>query len=301
MRRIRVLIAIITILPILYAACTQTPSAGGPEQQAPALDDSSSWFLHQGGLRITPSPQVVLPIIKECKPKFLEEIAPRSIPQAKGTNDDAQALLLGIQSIDLVYLTYYKRFDLANHYAAQLSASGSKLGLDEVLQLNTLDSVRMGWKLWGALMPLMGDRIAEANSFIKSQKSLQIYSLVVSAAWLEATRILASMALQTQDQQLRKLVAEQRFNLQRLLDCLAAYVYEDTLTAPFFESLQSIDNAYQQVTIRYDYQDISTNTKEHLTTVKSRMLVSMSLAQLKAIHQHLQNAKNALFDEIQEH
>ncbi len=301
MRRIPVLIATLIILPLAFATCTSPAATSGAQAESLSLEDSSSWFLHQGGLRVTPSPQVMLPIIKGSKLKFQPGVVPHDIPLAKEANDNIQALLLGIESVDLVYLTYYKQFDQANAYAARLSASGTKLGLAEILQLNTLDSVRMGWKLWGALMPLMGDRIAEANTFIKSQKSLQTYSLVAAAAWLEATRILASMAVQTQNQQLRKLVAEQRFTLQRLIDNLAGYIYEDTLTAPFFESLQTIATAYQGVTIRYEYQEVKNDNTEHLTTVKSKMLVSMSLAQLKAIHQHLDNAKKALFDEIQKH
>lgn len=108
-----------------------------------------------------------------------------------------------------------------------------------------------------------------------------------------------SAGQEREDKRLRLLVAEQGFMLRHLQNQLAGMVYESPVSSRFFTSLTEVQKAYAGIHIRYYYGASETDNAAHLTRIQSRMQVSMSKHQLKAIAQSLAKAKQEFYGQIE--
>ncbi len=260
--------------------------------------DSAMW-IRERAFEVKASPQVVLALLREYKVPYQKNLIPNMLPISAGQLQSIQALLLGFESVDFIYLTYYHQHKLADTYAAHLTETGEDLGLTSVLRLPTLDSVRRTWEVWEEILPQLNVRFVETNEFLRNQSQQATYFLVAAAMWLECTRILAASALETGDKRLRLLVAEQGFMLNHLENQLAGLVYASDVSSGFFEGLVNVRKAYNGVQVRYKYETSETNETSHLTKIKNSMRVSMSKQQLRVLLGSLEKAKAKFYEQIE--
>lgn len=219
---------------------------------------------------------------------LLSKIPPQ--PSIETTLNDA--LLLGFLSVDLSYAAYYGHRATAEKYLVSLSETAERLGLSSVIRIKELDSIRSEWDAWGSVLRDLPLRLKKMLALLQEQEREAHFILVEVGAWVEMSRILTYLALTTEHPELRLWVAEQRYPLSSLTECLAEYVYKAPLMTELFTQLTELEEIYSAVHVAYTYETPYVDTAEHLIQINNTMLVSMSSHQLQALHHAFESIKN---------
>lgn len=245
---------------------------------------------------ITPcvSPQMVLSLLSKHRLPFSASLLTNPTPTADTDDAATNAILFGLQSTELIYLSYYQQWRTAEKIHTELLATAEKLGIASLLKDARMDSLRSHWASRQELFELMSSRLMQINRVLQRMERHEVYVLTVGASWVECTRIIAHLAMDTHLQELRNLLAEQQYALQNLNGQMADYVYLAPAVMNLYMELEKINLLYAETPIFYTYSATQTDTANHMTTIENHMQVSMSDAQVKALADALDSVKVAI-------
>ena len=178
-----------------------------------------------------------------------------------------------------------------------MEVAAAALGIRDELQLDEVAKASGTVTSLEELLPLIGRRIARLGRSLRRQGHEDYYALVASGAWVESTRLLSCIALTNRQDELYRLVAEQRFLLSEVCELLSGYVYSHPVVEELYNQLSTINGVYGGVQISYSYGAVETDTARHFSKIHALMQVAMSRAQLEAIKNSLEVTRGVMMGE----
>ena len=282
-------------IPALLIGC------GGRGEERPAAKsargtDTTVW-VSERGIVLVPTSRVLLSLLEKHKVAYIEDLVALNFSSREVSVPPKEALALGVYSVDALYLIYGKNREAIQHCFSRMEVAAAALGIRDELQLDEVAKASGTVTALEELLPLIGRRIARLGRALRRQGHEDYYALVAAGAWVESTRLLSCIALTNRQEELYRLVAEQRFLLSEVCELLSGYVYSHPVVEELYNQLSTINGVYGGVQISYSYGAVETDTARHFSKIHALMQVAMSRAQLEAIKNSLEVARDVMMGE----
>lgn len=297
--RVAVALLALLILGGMPLGCARNGGAsGGGEgsEEGVDLSDTTVW-VKERGIVLSPTSRVLLSLLDRYGVPFDSDLVPVEFPLRVTKSTAREAVMLGMYSVDALYFIYGDNKDAVQRCFFRLGMSADALGLSEELQLQELALACSYATDVESLIPLIGQRLVRLGKALRLRGHEDYYALIASGTWVESTRILSHIALQSGREELYRLVAEQRFLLSEVGELLSGYVYDLPEAEEVYNQLSAVNGVYGGVQIGYSYQTVEVDTANHFSKINATMQFAMSKAQLQAIAGSLEAARTVMLGE----
>ena len=277
-----------TLVAVLFllASCAE-PQEEKPKDAPPQPDLSKQQlFKVKERLFSVPSPLQTAIDIKQTGATYNNELAndPGKMSTYETTFD--KALNMGVYGADLGYSLLYQQNQDGMKYLNTCRKIGEELGIAQVFD-GLLKEI--GGSIENqdteALLVIIGEAFLESDSYLQKTKDQELGIIILAGGWIEALHFATSIAVESDNEVIRRRVGEQKSSLSNLVLLLRELEGNADAVAGLIKDLEELTALYNEVEIRYEFHPPTTDESKKLTVINSFSETVMTDSQLKAIHE----------------
>lgn len=288
--------ALACILAVFTLSCDEETVRSNSDLKTVELDSTKTNLVSVAGkLFSIPSPvQTAVLIKKTDAPYHRERLSDASNASNYSTNVE-KALNLGVYGIDMAYASLYddsqtslKYFKAVEGLADQLEVKGA---------INPELVKRLGSNVGNAdsLLFLSGRFYEATDIYLKENERYDLAGLVLTGAWVE-TVYLTAFEARAGNSEARSRLAEQKATINTLCEVLRSSTDDNFKLGGTLAALDSLNRAFSEVEIAYEYQQPEVNPDKKLTVITSQTEFIMNDQLLKEITERIQRIRASIID-----
>jgi hypothetical protein len=206
-----------------------------------------------------PSPFELASLLRASGVEYDAEVLNNPESVANYTTTHGKAINLGIYGADLSLSSIYDQTQETMLYLKAIKIIADDLGLTAAFDGGTMERLERAKDNKDSLQRIVADSYLMANSYLKENAKSSTASLVLAGGWIEGVHIATSLVdLDKPNEDLKELVADQRYSIENLIGLLSTHTDEVGITEMIadFESLKMLFDEIKEVESKH------TNTTE---------------------------------------
>ncbi len=192
-----------------------------------------------------PNPTHVSKILKSIKLPYDSELMNPSKNEENYLSQSNIALNIGVYGSDLSYIRMYEQYQDAIVYLLVIKRLTIKLGVPQENKQETFMRVEKNMQNQDSLLNIISNTFTNIDTYLNENKRNKTSALIILGGWIE-TLYLSVNSLTPQNQELRELVAEQKYSLKNLLKLLE-YTADNPKIQEFLPDLRRLYAIFQKI------------------------------------------------------
>ncbi|MCX7729176.1 MAG: hypothetical protein N2203_06880, partial [Bacteroidia bacterium] len=183
------------------------------------------------------------------------------------TENYKKCLVLGIYNADVFYvLNYNQGSDVLNYYKSIYQLS-KNIGIEGIMNEGLKQRMDKNLSNKDSLTKIMEDIYIQSDSYLKNNKRLYDFTLIITGAWLEGVYLNCKLSKGAPDNRVKDLsykhVWEQRFHLGNLINVLKDFSAQNKEIEPILNNLISLHNKINSIP---DYKKMDSKLFEDISS-----------------------------------
>jgi hypothetical protein len=201
-----------------------------------------------------PSPLETTVLIKEVGSEYLRKDLSNPDNVDNYTTSYAQALNLGVYSMNLGYANIYGKNQDILKYLNSIKKLADQLNIGQFFDYNTLKKLTSSSENLDSLLQLSTSNFEKINYHLRQQKREYLSILILTGGWLEATNVTSLIYKESGNKVLKERLGEQKIVLERILLVLEIYKTKPKFSE-LIADLKELKKAYDSVEIIIERSD----------------------------------------------
>ncbi len=281
---------------LVFPACNDGPekSKENSEPGEIAIDDvggsgvGSSLMKLDHEIFSLPSPVQTAILLKKNAVDYDEDLVNPVTASKRYINRIQKALNMGVYGADLAYLSNFNNNQLKLDYFKVVDQMVSELDIRNHIDQSLIDRFAENIDVRDSLYALNAELFNAADRYLKQNDANEVAALILTGGWVEAMHLTMGSAMAHED--IRNRVGEQA-NAARSLAKLIKNMADPQLDQ-LVEQLNSVNEAFSDLGVTYEYVKPITDPSEKVTYINSKSKVEMSDEQLKRISNEITVLRN---------
>lgn len=233
-----------------------------------------------------PSPIQTALLIKNSGAAYNPDLVNPTENSANYSSNFHKALNLGLYGADLAYITINQNADQALSYFATVSTLAEDLNVSGAFNASIINRFTENLDNQDSLLVLVGEAYRAGNSYLLTEKRVELISLILAGGWLETMYIATSLTNSSSNQAIVDRIGEQKSTLKGLIMLLKRRASDEALHDPMdnlVARLMELQNEFDKIELTYVYQEPKTLPDQKMTELNSKTNVAIDAATLKNI------------------
>jgi len=233
-----------------------------------------------------PSPIQTAMLIKNSGAAFNPDLVNPTENAANYTSNFHKALNLGLYGADLAYITINQNADQALSYFAAVSSLAEDLNVSGAFNASIINRFKENLDNQDSLLVLVGEAYRSGNSYLITEKRVELISLILAGGWLETMYIATSLTSSSSNQAIIDRIGEQKSSLKGLIMLLKRRSNDEALHDPMdnlVTRLMELQSEFDKITLTYKYAEPKTLPDQKMTELNSKTEVAIDAETLKNI------------------
>lgn len=240
-----------------------------------------------------PSPIQTAILIKQVGANYDKSILNEPKNYSNYSTKFQKALNLGIYGADLGYVTMYEQTQDAIGYLASIRKLADELGVSSAFDLSLVDRFEKNMGNRDTILALVSDAYRASDSYLKNNERDDLGALVLAGGWVESIYFATNVAKITKNEEVIKRIGEQKKTVENLIKMLSPYYNNSEFTA-FIDSLIDLAGDFDNIKFIYIYEKPTTDVENKVTTINSRIEVSITEEQLNTISDKIAKIRKSI-------
>ncbi|MGD1844864.1 MAG: hypothetical protein ACFB10_05670 [Salibacteraceae bacterium] len=206
----------------------------------------------------------------------------------------SQAVNMGVYGADLGYALVNRQTQEGLKFLASCKKISNEMGMASVFTNNLLDRFGNNIENTDSLLSLVGEAYLLSDSYLKENKSEELGILILAGGWVESMYFATSIAINSDSDELRNRVGQQRSSLENLLALLSRLENRTDELENLLVQLKDLQSEYRDVDLRYTYEAPETNPDQKLTVINSRSEARITQEKLQILADKIAAIRNQL-------
>ena len=212
------------------------------------------------------------------------------------TDNFRKSLNLGIYGADLAYLNMNKQIPEAAKYFATIKIMAEELQLSGSFDANTIKRVEKNLSNEDSLLHILSIVYRNTDKYLKENNRQEIGVLVLAGGWIESVYFLSQVAQETQNEEIKNRLGEQKYPLENLIKILTPYYNTSELYGELMESLIDLAYVFDGIDMEYAYEKPITDEENKITTINSSSRLLMNAEHINMISEKVSKIRNGITD-----
>ena len=195
-----------------------------------------------------PSPLEVSILIKDLGTDYHKDNLSNPDLVDNYTNNYKKALNLGVYSTDLGYANIYEKNQDALNYLNSVKKLADGLNIGQFFDYTTIKKLTQSNKDLDSLLQLTTQNFEKINTELRKQKREYLSILILTGGWLEANYITSLVYKESNNEDLKEKIGEQKLVLNPILLVLNVYKNKPNFSG-FIADLEELKKVYENVEI----------------------------------------------------
>lgn len=205
-------------------------------------------------LNSLPSPIEISFLIKDVGTGYSYNILNPANNKDKYKTSYKKAINLGTYGADLGYMNIYEQRNDALEYLNLVNELAHEISIGHIFDFNTIRRIALNSKNIDSLLYLTTSNYERMNKYLRKQNQLKLSVLMLTGGWLESVYLLAQVASQSNNDELKERLGEQKITLDNIMLLLSVY-QDDTDIKNLLKEFMKLKNLFDQVEIVYHYYE----------------------------------------------
>ncbi len=290
----------ICLLSIIISGVFLLTSCGNKEQtqddtkDVVEQDTVKAGIVNIGGqLFSIPSPIQTAMLIQKIGIPFNKALLFPANKMASFNNDAVRSLMLGIYGADLGYVSMFAQTQEALGYLASIKQLSDKLGVSAAFNEQTLKRLQNNITNKDSLVSLVGIAYRASDSYLKTNKRLDISSLILVGGWIESMHFSAQTYKAKNNNEVKLRLAEQKQATDNIIQLLTLNAPDQTELIGLLKELQTL---YGKVEYKYTFVEPTTDETKKVTYINSTTEITVTPEQLNEIGAKVTALRNKIIN-----
>jgi regulator of RNase E activity RraB len=173
---------------------------------------------------------------------------------------------LGALSADLGYLNMYEKTGTAVNLLSSINRLADALQIGQFFDFTTIKRLATTNSDLDSLLFISMNSFNNMDDYLRETDRSNLSALMIAGVWMEGTYLATQVALQTDNEDLKTMIGEQKLILNNLLAVLNNYNNEPAI-ASYIADLETIKAIYDEVKITYEVGEPETIEKDGMLMV----------------------------------
>jgi len=292
----------ITILALFFVSSCGTSTEENGEQniEDEVLEeiDSTSTQLYKfdNTLFSIPSPYEVSILMKNLNIEFNPDILNPIGNSPNYTNSFTKALNIGVYGADLAYLNMNDQIPEATKYFATVKIIAEELQLSAAFDVETIKRVESNLGNEDSLLYILSKVYRNTDKYLKENNRQDLGVLVLTGGWIESLSFLAKVAMETNNDQIKERLGEQKYPLDNLIKILTPFYNKSDQYGALIESLIDLAYVFDGIEVEYVYEAPTTNAENKLTMINSSTQLLMNAEHVSMISDKVNKIRTSIIN-----
>ena len=216
-----------------------------------------------------PSPYEISILMKKLNIEYNSNIINSAGNSQTYTDNFRKSLNLGIYGADLAYLNMNKQIPEAAKYFATIKIMAEELQLSGSFDANTIKRVEKNLSNEDSLLHILSVVYRNTDQYLKENNRQEIGVLVLAGGWIESVYFLSQVAQETQNEEIKNRLGEQKYPLENLIKILTPYYNTSEQYGELMESLIDLAYVFDGIDSEYTYEKPITDEQNKITSINS--------------------------------
>ncbi|CAG0960177.1 hypothetical protein FLAV_00658 [Flavobacteriales bacterium] len=214
---------------------------------------------------------------------------------AKYATNFSKAINLGIYGADLTFTSIFNQTQESMFYMNCAQKLSDGLGISDVFNEKLLERMEININNRDSVSQIISETYWTVDMYLKENNRQSISALIICGGWIEGLYLGSSMLEKsTQNAELEKIIAEQKYSFESLLELLHSFK-EEELVKPALPYLNELAPLFEKITLsKQEETTAETNSKTGVTTIKGGNSLHYTNADLMAIKNKISAIRNTL-------
>lgn len=240
-----------------------------------------------------PSPLETAVLLEKVGGSFNETLLNSGGSASDYTTKQAQALNLGVFGADLGYALIYGQSQKAFGLLATCKKLGTELGISPALYTDLMKRFEGNMENRDSLLLFVSELNRLSDQYLKENESEDISAMILAGGWLESLHFALNLYEATNDELLRKRIAEQNGTIKNLIGLLKQENESGSLD-DLISSLSGLESTYASVNSTYEYVEPETDAAKKITVIKSKTTTEMTDETLQKISEQVESLRKEI-------
>jgi len=189
-------------------------------------------------------------------------------PEKLSTNTTSfeMAYSLGALSADLGYLNMYEKTGTAVNFLSSINRLADALQIGQFFDFTTIKRLATTNSDLDSLLFISVNSFNNMDDYLRETDRSNLSALMIAGVWTEGVYLATQVAVQTDNEDLKTMIGEQKLILNNLLAVLNNYKNEPVIAA-YIDDLETIKKVYEEVKITYEVGEPETIEKDGMLMV----------------------------------
>lgn len=301
------LIASVALTASLFIIPGCGPTEGGPGNDTADTADKDvigtvTGVKVKGQNFMMPSPVQIALLVKNSNVGYNKSLLNPTSNVSKYNDNMKWALNIGVYGADLGYITMYEQTPEALPYFNTVRKLGDNLKItasfDEKLMQRFSDNIG---KNRDSVLAIVGEAYRRSDDFLKQGERDEEAALILTGGWVESMHFAVDVEKQKPSNEVATRIAEQKNTVNNLIKLLLSVGASPDGAIkeqykPLIEKLTDLNNVYQGIQIKYNFQEPTHNEEGHLTTINGTTDVKITEEQLKMFSEKISSLREYIIN-----
>ena len=270
----------------------KTAAAKPATEELVKKKNSNTTLFHVGDEYFSiPSPVQTALLIQKSGANYNKELLsnPKNTPNF--STKFQRAVNLGVFGADLGYVAIYEQAQDGIGFMASARKLADNLGISGAFDQNLMKRFEANMGNKDSVLAMVSDAYKSSDAFLKDNEREEIGVVVLAGGFIEALYYSTVVASETNNQNIKQRIGEQKTTLQNLIKLLQRHSSSEEIN-DFTQSLVDLYYLYDEVKMEYIFKESETDIKNKVTTLNSETKVTITAKQLSAITEKVLAIRN---------
>jgi hypothetical protein len=163
-----------------------------------------------------------------------------------------KAFNLGVYGADLAYINNYGKTIFSLTYLGSIKRLADDLRIGQFFDLEALQRLSTNSKNTDSLIFISTSNFNAINKHLRANQRSNLSVLMICGAWLEGMHIAGQVYTSSPNEELQRILAEQKIVLDRIAVVVDAYP-SDTYFAALHDKLEGVQAQFKKITVESEY------------------------------------------------
>ncbi|MES2799425.1 MAG: hypothetical protein V4638_05375 [Bacteroidota bacterium] len=288
----------IGLLTVLFVSSC---SSDGQDGEKKSIDkeivdkDAALNTNFDGKIFSIPSPIQTALLIKLVNAPFDETLLNPTENVSNYTDEQKQALNLGIYGTDLGYAAIYEQKSISMKYLSVVEKLTGELGLSKAFDKNFMSNFEKHADNQDSMMVVVSDAYKNADRYLKASNRKATSALILTGGWVESLYYACELNKMKSNKKLVDRIGEQKETLYTIIEILEEYNKEGS-NNDLIQEMKDLKLYFDKVGVDYIFVQPTTDAKNKTTTLRHKIVYSIATDILNQISNKVESIRNKIIN-----
>lgn len=206
-------------------------------------------------------------------------------------SDFTKSLIMGIYGTDLAYCAVYGKTTEAMKYFNAMKKMADELNAGYAINEALLERFSNNLDNKDSLLSLASDAYLEIDAYLKDNNNHDIAGVVLAGGWIESMYLQSNGLKTDSSENMQIKLAQNKYTLQHFIDLVSKIGTSDDYWE-LKEMLEDVNVLYKEIKNNYTYVAPSTDSRNKITTIKSKSSFETNITISNQIADEFTNLRN---------